>query len=53
MTKKTLSMATITLALAAAVAYAQMPVVDAIAGKVVQKYQSSTCEQLLSRQWEG
>ena len=30
----------------ALVAYAQMPIVDAVAGKVVQKYQSSTCEQL-------
>jgi hypothetical protein len=46
MSKKSISMVTITLALAAAIAYAQMPVVDAIAGKVVQKYQSSSCEQL-------
>jgi hypothetical protein len=30
----------------AAVAYAQFPVVDAVAGKVAQKYQTSTCEQL-------
>jgi len=30
----------------AVVAYAQMPMVDMVAGKVVQKYQSSTCEQL-------
>ena len=30
----------------ALVAYAQMPMVDMVAGKVVQKYQSSTCEQL-------
>jgi hypothetical protein len=37
------------LALAAAVAcaaYAQSPIVDAVANKVVQKYQSSSCEQL-------
>ena len=47
MTRKTVSIATIVAALSiAAVAYAQMPIVDAIAGKVVQKYQSSSCEQL-------
>jgi hypothetical protein len=46
MTKKTLLIAMVPVALAAAVAYAQMPVVDAVAGKVVQKYQSSSCEQL-------
>ena len=34
---------------AAAVVYAQQfPILDAVAGKVVQKYQSSSCEQL----WE-
>ena len=46
MKRKVLLIATIPAALAVAVAYAQMPIVDAIAGKVVQKYQSSTCEQL-------
>jgi hypothetical protein len=46
MTRKSLLFTAIPVALAAAVAYAQMPVVDAVAGKVVQKYQSSTCEQL-------
>ena len=30
----------------ATVAYAQYPVLDMVAGKVVQKYQSSSCEQL-------
>ena len=30
----------------AGVAVAQYPVLDAIADKVIQKYQSSTCEQL-------
>jgi len=30
------------------VAYAQYPVMDMIANKVIQKYQTSTCEQL----WE-
>ena len=36
------------LALASAIgaAHAQTPVVDAVAGRVVQKYQSETCDQL-------
>jgi hypothetical protein len=32
----------------AGIAYAQYPILDMVAGKVVQKYQSSSCEQL----WE-
>ena len=31
---------------AAGVAYAQYPIMDRVADKVIQKYQSSTCEQL-------
>lgn len=31
---------------AAGVAYAQYPVMDAVANKVIQKYQSASCEQL-------
>ncbi len=31
---------------AATLAYAQFPIMDMVAQKVVQKYQSSTCEQL-------
>jgi len=46
MTKKVLLFVTIPVALAAALAYAQMPLVDAAANRVVQKYQSATCEQL-------
>lgn len=44
--RKSTLVATISVALAAGVVYAQMPIVDAVASKVVQKYQSSTCEQL-------
>lgn len=33
---------------ATGVAWAQYPIVDLVAGKVVQKYQAATCEQL----WE-
>jgi hypothetical protein len=32
--------------LAAGIAYAQYPIMDRIADKVVQKYQSASCEQL-------
>jgi hypothetical protein len=31
---------------AAGVAYAQFPIMDKVADKVIQKYQTSTCEQL-------
>jgi hypothetical protein len=34
--------------LVAGIAYAQYPILDRVAGKVVQKYQSASCEQL----WE-
>ena len=30
----------------AGIAYAQYPILDMVAGKVIQKYQSSSCEQL-------
>lgn len=33
-------------AVAAVIAYAQYPVVDAVANRVIQKYQTSSCEQL-------
>ena len=32
--------------LAAGVAYAQYPIMDRLADKVIQKYQSSSCQQL-------
>ena len=32
----------------AGIAYAQYPIMEAVAGKVIQKYQSASCEQL----WE-
>ena len=32
--------------LAAGIASAQYPILDMVAGKVIQKYQSSSCEQL-------
>jgi hypothetical protein len=39
--------------IAAGVAYAQFPVMDMVAGKVVQKYQTSTCEQLWQEKAQG
>jgi hypothetical protein len=38
--------AAIAASVVAAIAYAQGPIMDAVANKVIQKYQSSTCEQL-------
>src|SRR5512147_2022699 len=45
MSKKPLLVA-VAAAAVAGIAYAQYPIMDLIADKVVQKYQSSTCEQL-------
>jgi len=39
--------------IAAGVAYAQFPILDAVAGKVVQKYQSASCEQLWEKKGEA
>ena len=36
----------------AGIAYAQFPILDAVAGKVVQKYQSASCEQLWEKKGE-
>ena len=38
---------------AASVAYAQYPIMDKVADKVIQKYQSSTCEQLWQEKAQG
>ncbi|HEX6945417.1 MAG TPA: hypothetical protein VF196_04425 [Casimicrobiaceae bacterium] len=46
MNKRTWTTLAGALALGAGLAYAQYPVMDMVAGKVVQKYQTSTCEQL-------
>lgn len=48
MNKRTWSFLVLSAGLAAGVAYAQYPFMEMIADKVVQKYQSATCEQL----WE-
>jgi hypothetical protein len=44
--KKALVLISVAAAFAAGFAWAQYPIMDMVAQKVVQKYQSSTCEQL-------
>ncbi len=45
---KRLTLIAAAVCLAAGIAYAQYPILDMVAGKVIQKYQSASCEQL----WE-
>ena len=51
-TKSWLIVAAATLA-AAGVAYAQYPIMDTVANKVIQKYQTSSCEQLWQEKGAG
>ena len=46
--KKQVVVAAAVVAALASIAYAQYPILDRVADKVIQKYQSATCEQL----WE-
>jgi transposase-like protein len=39
--------------IAAGAAYAQFPVMDRVADKVIQKYQTATCEQLWQEKAQG
>ena len=39
--------------IAAGVAYAQFPIMEKVADKVIQKYQTSTCEQLWQEKAQG
>src|SRR5882724_5244219 len=52
MTRKLFVIATLTAAVTG-IAYAQFPVMDRVADKVVQKYQSATCEQLWQEKAQG
>ena len=45
MRKKVLAVAVVATAIAG-IAYAQFPIMDRVADKVIQKYQTSSCEQL-------
>jgi hypothetical protein len=46
MSKRTWIVAAVATSLAAGIAYAQFPIMDKVADKVIQKYQSASCEQL-------
>src|SRR5512143_179907 len=46
MSNRTLVVAAVAASFAAGIAYAQFPIMDRVADKVIQKYQTSTCEQL-------
>jgi hypothetical protein len=52
MNKRTFLCAAVLTLLYVAVAAAQHPVLDAVANKVVAKYQSSTCQQLMMAKTE-
>ncbi len=53
MSKRILLFAAAGALIAAGVAYAQFPIMDKVAEKVIQKYQSSTCEQLWQEKAQG
>lgn len=46
MSKRTWIVAAVAASFAATIAYAQYPIMDAVADKVIQKYQTSSCQQL-------
>jgi hypothetical protein len=52
MRKKAIVLAAAALAVAG-IAYAQFPIMDRVADKVIQKYQTSTCEQLWQERAQG
>jgi hypothetical protein len=49
---KRLTLITVALCVTAGIAYAQYPILDMVADRVVQKYQSSSCEQLWQKKGE-
>jgi hypothetical protein len=52
MYKKSLAVAVVATAVAG-IAHAQFPIMDRVADKVIQKYQTSTCEQLWQEKAQG
>jgi hypothetical protein len=50
---KRIWLAALAAAVAAGVAYAQYPIMDAVANKVIQKYQIASCEQLWQEKAAG
>ena len=53
MSKRTWVVAAVAALFAAGIAYAQFPIMDRVADKVIQKYQTSTCEQLWQEKAQG
>jgi hypothetical protein len=53
MSKRIWIVSAIGVSVTAGLAYAQFPIMDRVADKVVQKYQSSTCEQLWQEKAQG
>ena len=53
MSKRTWVVAAVAASFAAGIAYAQFPIMDKVADKVIQKYQTSTCEQLWQEKAQG
>ncbi len=53
MSKRSWLFAAVAASVAAGVAYAQYPIMDRVAEKVIQKYQTSTCEQLWAEKAQG
>ena len=49
---KRLALTTVASCVIAGISYAQYPILDLVADKVVQKYQGSTCEQLWQKKSE-
>jgi hypothetical protein len=50
---KSVGMVAMAAVVAAGVAYAQFPIMDKVADKVIQKYQTSSCQQLWQERAQG
>jgi len=53
MSNRTWIVAAVAASFAAGIAYAQFPIMDRVADKVIQKYQTSTCERLWQEKAQG
>ena len=50
--KKRIWLISVVAGITAGIAYAQYPILDMLAGRVIQKYQTSSCEQLWQKKGE-
>ena len=50
--KKVFGLIAVVACITAGIAYAQYPILDMVASRVIQKYQSSSCEQLWQKKGE-